>query len=75
MDREGFVALSKLTSNCAGVVVMTDNGGGELTPTHLNVVFSRLGYAEVMVWCEREADLTRIRMECRKLETGNINGE
>ncbi|WP_141400424.1 hypothetical protein [Magnetospirillum sp. 15-1] len=75
MDREGFVALTKTAANSYGQVVMTDNGGGELSGKHLDVVFSYLGYAEVMVWCEDNADLKNIRMECRKLEMDSDDEE
>lgn len=60
-DEDGFVHLGNILSACTGRFALSDNGCGELTQAHLDVVFNHVHHALIIIWSERADDIAMIR--------------
>ncbi|BAE52072.1 hypothetical protein amb3268 [Paramagnetospirillum magneticum AMB-1] len=61
-DEEGYTYFQSHLAKCKGRIAVTDNGGGEVTPKHLDAVFnSRLGYGAFTLWSTAPDDIEMIR--------------
>ena len=68
MDQEGRAFVEAALEVRQGEVVWTDNGGGELTQMHWEVVTSHIGYAEVILWFEVPEDAGLVRAACADVD-------
>jgi hypothetical protein len=60
VDQEGYQYLMAVLRLCRWNYFITDNGGGEITDTHLDVVFNHIGFADVRVWLSNRRDFQLI---------------
>ncbi|EME68362.1 hypothetical protein H261_18927 [Paramagnetospirillum caucaseum] len=68
VDDEGRAYLDAALENRLGEVLLTDNGGGELSDIHWQTVLHHLGFVAVIVWLSDPRDLALVRKACREVE-------
>ena len=68
VDAEGLDFLTNALKDSQGVAHLTDNGGGDLTPAHLDTVIGHIGFAKIIVWMTDPTDADLVRAACRKVE-------
>jgi len=64
VDAEGLDALKSALAGCRSVNRLTDNGGGDLTPIHCQIVMDHLGYGEVVAWFTDPSDVAMMKAAC-----------
>ena len=68
VDAEGLDFLTNAVTGHKGTVHLTDNGGGDLTPAHLDTVIGHIGFAKIIVWMTDPTDADLVRAACREVE-------
>ncbi|ARJ68131.1 hypothetical protein WV31_11240 [Magnetospirillum sp. ME-1] len=68
VDDEGRAHLQAALEDRQGDVLLTDNGGGELSDIHWQTVLHHIGYVAVIVWMSDPRDLALVRKACREVE-------
>ncbi|WP_237051469.1 hypothetical protein [Magnetospirillum sp. ME-1] len=68
VDDEGRDYLDAALMGRHGEVLLTDNGGGDLTEIHWQTVLHHIGYVAVIVWLSDPRDLELVRQACREVE-------
>lgn len=71
VDDEGRAYLDAALEDRQGEVLLTDNGGGDLTEIHWQTVLDHLGFVAVIVWLSDPRDLALVRQACREVEENN----
>lgn len=61
MDDEGHGYLLRVLEQCQGDTLLTDNGGGDLTPLHCRTVLNHVGYIAAIAWMADPRDAILIR--------------
>ena len=64
MDDEGHGYLLRVLDQCQGEWLLTDNGGGDLTPLHCQVVLNHVGFVAAIVWLIDPRDAALVRAAC-----------
>ena len=70
MDDEGHGYLLRVLDQCLGGWRLTDNGGGDLTPQHCQVVLNHVGYIAAIAWMVDPRDAALVRAMC----LGQVHG-
>lgn len=68
VDNEGRAYLEAAMEDRLGDVLLTDNGGGELSDIHWQTVLDHLGFVAVIVWMSDPQDLELVRKACLEVE-------
>jgi hypothetical protein len=68
VDDEGRSYLESALIGRHGEVLLTDNGGGDLTEIHWQTVLNHLGFVAVIVWLSDPRDMALVRKACREVE-------
>ena len=70
MDDEGHGYLLRVLDQCQGEWLLTDNGGGDLTPMHCRVVLDYVGFIAAIAWMADPRDAALVRAAC----LGQVHG-
>ncbi|WP_152427014.1 hypothetical protein [Paramagnetospirillum caucaseum] len=73
LDNEGRAYLETALEGHQGDILWTDNGGGELTKMHWEVVLDHIGFAEIILWFDVPEDAGLVRAACADVERMKSN--
>ncbi|WP_235062918.1 hypothetical protein [Paramagnetospirillum caucaseum] len=70
MDEEGHSYLLGVLGLCRAQWLLTDNGGGDLTPLHCRTILNHVGYIAAIAWMTDPGDAILVRAAC----LGKVHG-